>query len=286
MRATTILLAALALGVPSAMADVPPASAPATVAPGQAAPAAPTVLVLPFQQTGDATTYSWIAPAIQEDLLGQVARTGVFQPVSVNQPVAGADSATALQIARANNANVVIFGGYQVVADQLRIDGQAVDVATGRVIGALQATGAMADLFKIEDALGLQFHQLFPPPASSDMPAISYGYPNEPVTTAAVPDTTATPPDQSNYSSPDNYGYQAPYYGQTYWYPGYGYGYGFYYGPPIYYFNGGFNRWNHFHGGGWNGHWSQNGGHWGGSPHAMFTPRGPMQAMPGGGRSR
>jgi TolB-like protein len=228
----TMLLAALALGAPAVMADVPPATAPSPTAyaPVQNAPAAPTVLVLPFQQTGDTTSFGWIAPAIQENLLGQVSHSGYFQGLSSNQTVSGADTNAAIQIARSANANVVIFGGYQVVSDQIRIDGFALDVATGRTIGTLEATGQIQDLFKLEDALAAQVGQMLPGPEGSQMPEVTYGAPNAPPAAATqTPDTNAYAAAPYVDNSQAGYGYSP-----TYYYPAYGYGYpGFYYGSYI-----------------------------------------------------
>jgi TolB-like protein len=223
MNAGKILLATLIVGIsPIAFADNPPAApyvAPpsAAVAPPPVAQAAPTVLVLPFQQTGDTNSFSWIAPAIQEDLLAQIAHNGVFQALSATQPVAGADSASAIQIARNSNANVVVFGGYQVVSDQVRIDAQAVDVASGRTIGSLQATGQVSDLFKMEDALAAQLGQLLPSPPGSNMPTVTYGTPNAPMydqVDNGLSNYYATPDNSSGYagSYPYPYYYGYPYY--------------------------------------------------------------------------
>ncbi|MGA3066886.1 MAG: hypothetical protein ABSF29_08580 [Tepidisphaeraceae bacterium] len=243
MRSALLLSAVLALGVSSAMADVPAATAPDTAAASANAPAAPTVLVLPFQQTGDTSNFGWIAPAIQENLLGQVAQTGFFQAVSSNRVVGGGDNATALQAAHEGGANIVIFGAYQVVAGQIRIDAQIVDVASAHTIGTLQATGAVPDLFKMEDSLSAQLHQLLPtPPPSADLPTITYGTPNSPP--AQVADATAPAPvaaspytDNSYYSAPYAYTYAPPaYYTPVYVYPYYAYGN--YCGPStFYYFN-------------------------------------------------
>jgi TolB-like protein len=235
----TMLLAAMTMGAPIAMADVPPATAPAPSAAAsvQSYPAAPTVLVLPFQQTGDTSSFGWVSPAIQENLLGQVAHGGVFQALSSNQPVAGADSASAVQIARTSNANVVVFGGYQVVSDQIRVDGMVLDVASGRVVGTLQATGQVQDLFKMEDSLAAQLSQILPAPPQSQMPEVTYGTPNEPMT------ASTQSPDTSNYSAAPYVYNPSPDYTPTYYYPAYGYGgYPYYYYPSYIIIGGGFHN--------------------------------------------
>jgi TolB-like protein len=246
MRGKILLSTILALGATTALADTPATSpsAPYAAAPsGAVAQAEPGVLVLPFQQTGDTSNYGWIAPALQEDLLGQVAQTGAFETISATQGVAGSDTNGALQAARNSGAAIVVFGGYQVVADQVRINAQVVDVASGRAVGALRATGAVTDLFKMEDSLSAQLHQILPtPPPSADLPTVTYGTPNAPLAdaSAAAPQAAAPAPyadnsygDSSYYGAPYGYVPQTYYYPPVYVYPAYGYGY--YCGPSIYF---------------------------------------------------
>ena len=51
-----------------------------------------------------------------------------------------ADEATGLRIGRLVGAQLMLFGSYQVVAAQMRIDLRLVDVETGRVINAAEKT--------------------------------------------------------------------------------------------------------------------------------------------------
>jgi TolB-like protein len=230
MRIATLILAVCFLGE-IVHADPPPPTS-------QAAPL--TVMVLPFQQLGDTSTYGWVAQALQEDLLGQVARTGLLQPKAFEKPVIGSDAATALQVGRDNGATLVIFGSYQVISDQLRVTAQAADVPSGKIVGGLQVTGDVHDLFKLEDSLGAQLAQVLPQTQQpgGPMPTVTYGTPDQ----SGNYNTAVAYPDGS---SP--YVYIAPQYAPAYAYPDYAYpdyGYPYYYGPVF--FNGGF-FFNHFH---------------------------------------
>jgi TolB-like protein len=266
MKSITLGLAVLMMGAAvhadpaTAPWSPPPAPDPSAVAPANSAP--PVVLVIPFQQVGDTSHNGWVAQAIQEDLAGQVAQSGMFQPKVSDKPILGSDASSALDAAHNSGAAIVIFGSYQSMDDQLRINAQVADVASGRILGALQATGGVTDLFKMEDTLAQQLRQILPQPAS-DMPTISYGTANGPVTTAPPVYYSAPPPDA--YSSPD---YSTPDYSAGYSYnPNYGY-YPPYYGYYSPYFYGGFvivnHSHDHFHDGHfhtWNG---MHGGNWGG----------------------
>jgi hypothetical protein len=57
-----------------------------------------------------------------------------------------ADPSTQLRIGRIAGARLMIFGAYQVVADQMRLDLRIVDVETGRIIKTAEKTAAGGDL--------------------------------------------------------------------------------------------------------------------------------------------
>lgn len=58
-----------------------------------------------------------------------------------------ADASTRLHIGRIAGARLMIFGAYQVVADQMRLDLRIVDVETGRIIKTAEKTaGGGGDL--------------------------------------------------------------------------------------------------------------------------------------------
>ena len=57
-----------------------------------------------------------------------------------------ADASTRLRIGRIAGARLMIFGAYQVVADQMRLDLRIVEVETGRIIKTAEKTAGGGDL--------------------------------------------------------------------------------------------------------------------------------------------
>jgi len=263
MRTVAMLIAVLVVGVSLAQADW-------TITPSPQPAASPKVLVAVFQNAGEGGAYGWIGGALQEDLMAQVAKSGTFAPAAYGKPLGAADAAAAMQAGRDNGAAIVIFGSYQVVADQVRVTGQLGDVPSNRVVAVLQGTGPLRDLFKIEDALGDQLRQQLPQPLNTSVPTVTYGTPNQPY----VPEPAApvVPPPAPDYTYTTPY---SPYYTPDYYYPDYGYAYPYY---PYYYggfifTNRGFHHHEFFHhdgfhgGGGWHGGGGGRGGWSGGGMH-------------------
>jgi len=260
MKKLMVLAATIFLGGSVAMAQ------PTT------APSAPVtkVLIVPFKQMGDPTSHAWVGAAIQENLISDTTANPVTQAVGLNQPLANMDSADAAKAASGAGASIVVFGSYQVAADQLRVTGQVMDVGSGRALATLQVTGAVTDLFKIEDTLGSQLGAALPQPPSN-LAQVTYGQ-------SATADTYAAPSpapiDTANAAAAAAQAYPAPsptyaYPQATYAYPSapyYSYAYPYYYPYPSFYFGfgpsfrGGWGP--GWHGGGWRG--GGGGGHWGG----------------------
>ena len=57
-------------------------------------------------------------------------------------------------------ATLVVYGTYQIMDPNVRIIAKMVDVSSGRVVGSMQATGDVRDLFTLEDLLSQQAYQL------------------------------------------------------------------------------------------------------------------------------
>jgi len=57
-----------------------------------------------------------------------------------------ADKAAGLRIGRLVGARLMLFGAYQVVASQMRLDLRLVEVETGKVLNAAQQTVPAGDL--------------------------------------------------------------------------------------------------------------------------------------------
>jgi TolB-like protein len=223
------------------------AFAQATTMPAVQAPVK--VLVIPFAQIGNSGGHEWVGSALNESLLTEASGNTALQTVSLDRPLPRSDAGLAASAARGTAASIVVFGAYQYSDNQLRVTGQVVDVDSVRVIGTLKATGALIDLFKIEDSLSSQLHALLPQ-APSNLPVVSYG-----------PDQSATAPVYAQSQTADStnavqtqpqatyvYPAQQPVYTQPTYiynsYPSYGYGYGYpyYYGGFPIFIGGGFGR--------------------------------------------
>jgi TolB-like protein len=137
-----ILLAFLALslfGIPVSAAD------------------APKVLVTAFAEISDGPKRDWIARAIQQALVAELARLPIVSPVNAEAETPAIDDAeAAIQAAKAAGAAYVVFGSYQLVEQELRITGQVLEAADGIVLGGIKATGNLRDLFGVEDIVAAQ----------------------------------------------------------------------------------------------------------------------------------
>jgi len=108
------------------------------------------VAIAPFSAIGDSAAPTWIGMAVQQNLITDLARRH-FRP----SDSAGTDG-------------YIIRGSYQYSDQQIRFSGQLSEARTGRVVGGLSATGALRDLFALEDNLSdqaiQQLRQLTAPP--------------------------------------------------------------------------------------------------------------------------
>ena len=223
---------------------------------------APTVgLVAPFQQVGDG--HAWVGQALQEDLLATVTRAGL-EARTLDKPLPGSDVQAAAQTARSAGAAFAITGTYQINGDQIRVNGQLTDAASARTVGALQATGDVRDLFKIEDTLSSQLQGILQPqqqtaatntpsPSNNQLPQVTYG-PDQSTTytptytydqNGTPQQTYTTTSVQPTYQPPYYYSYPYSYGPQSYYYPSYSYPYYPYFYGGIIISNGHFH--DHFH---------------------------------------
>jgi TolB-like protein len=151
----------------------------------------PLVEVFAFTPIGDAAHQDWIGRGIQENLQTEVSRTGALLVVAPQTPPAGADL---VATAKQNGADLAVIGSYQVVADQVRVNGNLIETTGNSTVGSFSATGPQQDLFKLEDALGEQMRRLLPLPAAPPQVAQA----NEPTAAAVAPQ-----PPVVNYAQPD-----------------------------------------------------------------------------------
>ncbi|HEX2972664.1 MAG TPA: hypothetical protein VHP11_10045, partial [Tepidisphaeraceae bacterium] len=129
------------------------------------------VLVVPFTMLDNNAKQAWIGRAIQQNLQAELGQQPDLQIVgsitlqeqkpnvlamrSPSEPTILDDNA-AIALGKSASADLVIFGSFQIVGDDLRITGKMLDVTNKRIIGHLKATGPQAQLLNIEDALANQ----------------------------------------------------------------------------------------------------------------------------------
>ena len=238
-RLSGIVLASLSL--PLMAGAVPPATQPT-----------PRVEIFAFTPIAKPTDGDWVGRGIQENLQSDVSHTGA---TLVLPPQAMPGSDDAINSAKQNHADLAVIGTYQVLGDQIRVNGNIVDVATNASLGGFSATGLRSDLFKVEDALGEQLRGLLPRPMTPDQfsetalqsppaPTVAYQAPVQNYYSSSPPVTTygdGTPvqvyvaPDYSD-SYPFGYyggfGFVGGYYNNYYGNRGRGYDNHGYYGRP------------------------------------------------------
>lgn len=152
-HALPIVIAAIVAGL--MMLSGPRVSAQATT------PSTNTVLVLPFSSASDASQ-AWIGKAVQQDLLTDLTQGTTAQVIAPAGISPAADADEALKAGREKNASIVVYGQAQTTGKEVRLSGQMLDVATGKPIAALKATGPSDDLFHLEDALAGQVFTALP----------------------------------------------------------------------------------------------------------------------------
>jgi TolB-like protein len=120
-----------------------------------------TILVFPFEMAPGATG-QWIGRGAQQDLMTDLTQATRSQIKGPAEPFPARDAATALKQAHELNATIVIFGQAQVVDLNVRLTGQVLEAATGRVLGAIKVTGPLTELFPLEDVLAREVFAALP----------------------------------------------------------------------------------------------------------------------------
>ncbi len=131
----------------------PPAAVPATQ-PTSSGP--DTVLIMPFAPLGDASRIAWVGQAVQQNMANELSRMRSMKVVPAAQAPAQNDAKSVRKAAAEAGAAYVVFGSFQIVEPDLRITGELLDVRTGQSLAGLKATGALRDLFDMEDTLAAQ----------------------------------------------------------------------------------------------------------------------------------
>jgi len=195
------------------------------------------VLLLPFESVGPVEK-DWVAKALQQNLVAELARVNSVQAVTGNHAVSVMDDA--LKAADDAHADYVVFGSYQAVDGDLRMTGQVIDVNKKVAVAGLKTTGSQRDLFGMEDVIAHQIKRALPQPVAEAHPEMLQQppaappviEPNGPVVIndanlraqelqdqidRAIDRIRYAPPDYYDYY-PSSYGYY-PYYSSVYYVP-------------------------------------------------------------------
>jgi len=280
---------------------VPAFAAPATqlAAGNAAAPGSESgkILILPFHETASAN-YAWVGKAIQQDLLADLTRATKAQVDAPSSAAPAQDAAAALDAAKQTGAVLVVYGQYQTVGGQMRITGQVLSASSPQPVGSISATGAVNDLFPLEDAVSGQVLRSLPANLLT-IPIPPVAGVARPVGASAEPQSPAPPTSPALAPSAQYYSYTYPDYSSgppslypnTYLDSPYYYGYPYYwysipyYGPDIFFYFGRDHFHHHHHDWGPADHWHQGGIHdlaTGGRFGAIGTSHAPVGRASGG----
>jgi TolB-like protein len=136
------------------------------------------VLLLPFDSVGPVEK-DWVAKALQQNLVAELARVNSVQAVTGDRAVGGAEAA--LKAADEAKADYVVYGSYQAVDGDLRMTGQVIDVSKRQPVAGLKSTGSQRDLFGMEDVIANQVRRALPQPVAEARPEMLQQPPAAPV---------------------------------------------------------------------------------------------------------
>ncbi len=187
MRNLTLTVFTIALCCPTVGHSAEPSTQPASAS----------VFVSLFAPLADAESTGWISVAIQQNLINELGRNPSVHviPAKPNSGKPSWDFVRVRAMATEANANIAILGTYHSPSGDLRITGQVMDVATGRILGALKATGPFRDLFALEDQIAHQANRLLekhlatPPIPSQGQAPVAQAPVRGPITAARPWDT-------------------------------------------------------------------------------------------------
>jgi TolB-like protein len=195
------------------------------------------VLLLPFDSVGPVEK-DWVAKALQQNLVAELARVNSVQAVTGERAASGVDAA--MKAAGEAKADYVVFGSYQSVDGDLRMTGQVIDLSKRQAVAGLKSTGSQRDLFGMEDVIANQIKRALPQPVAAAQPEMLQQppaippviQPNGPVVindanvrAQELGDQIDRAIDRIRYAPPDyyddypsSYGYY-PYYSSVYYVP-------------------------------------------------------------------
>jgi adenylate cyclase len=119
-----------------------------------ATPGPPSIAVLPFENRSEDPQQTYFADGIAEDLMTDLSRVSGLLVIARNSTFAYRDHEVDVQkAARALGARYVIAGSVRRANDQVRINVQLIDAASGRQQWADRYDGPLDDIFALQDAV-------------------------------------------------------------------------------------------------------------------------------------
>ncbi|MGA2498937.1 MAG: hypothetical protein ABSH20_14440, partial [Tepidisphaeraceae bacterium] len=161
----------------------------------------PSLMVLPFALDDSQGSRNWVAQAFQESLSAATGRNQLAVVVAAPERlVPPQEQRDALAVARDNHVDLVLFGACKLDGQAIRVSAQLCDVATGKEIGSLLATGSIRDIVGLQDDVYRRLRELV-----LNAPAIVADTPAPIPATAPVQPAVAEPDPQLSYQP--TYGY-------------------------------------------------------------------------------
>lgn len=114
--------------------------------------APPSILVLPFENMSDDPQQLYFADGIAEDLMTDLSRVKGLTVMARNSAFGYRDNAVDIpEAARALGVRYVVEGSVRRAGDQVRINVQLIDAASGNQQWADRYDGSLADIFALQD---------------------------------------------------------------------------------------------------------------------------------------
>jgi len=124
--------------------------------------ATPSVLVLPLDELVGPAPQPWIGHAVQQNFIAELARQRLVNPLDsapAPKPGVAMSSELASELARELSAEYAVFGSYLIVENQIRLTARMISSADGSSVSSLKSTGAVRDLFALQDDLSEQLRR-------------------------------------------------------------------------------------------------------------------------------
>ena len=124
-------------------------------APVVASDRGPTVIVLPFESSGDGDDIDLIASGMTQELITALMRFPDFRLYSLSDSFRQGENAASVDLGRQLGVTYVVKGSVQSSAGKLRLRGQLADAASGEVLwsGSYDREPTTSNLLEVQDEL-------------------------------------------------------------------------------------------------------------------------------------